>query len=240
MSLLLKVRREGREIGTATGFLAMSSKGPMLMTNYHVISSLRADDQQPVAPGVPPPDEIEILHNLKGRPGAWFAVREPLYDAGGKRWVEHPKYGNRADIVALPLTNLENVELIDYPLTDYPPIAYGPAEPISIVGFPFGKSAGFVFPIWATGFVASQPQLDYEYLPVFLVDCRSRQGQSGSPVIAYRTGSFLLENGAMLSGGADRAVFRLLGMYSGRIHKESDIGMVWKLSAIAELINSII
>ena len=32
----------------------------------------------------------------------------------------------------------------------------------------------------------------------------------------------------------------LLGIYSGRINKESDLGIVWKTSAIKELIDSMI
>jgi hypothetical protein len=238
MSLLLKVRREGKDIGTATGFLAASARGPVLLTNYHVVSSLRPDNQQPVAAGALPPDEIEVFHNYAGRPGAWFSTIEPLYGPAGKLWVEHPKHGRKADIVALPLTNLANVAVLDYPLNGYPAIACGPAEMVSVLGFPFGKSSGFVFPIWATGFVASEPQIDYEYMPVFLIDCRSRPGQSGSPVIAYRTGAYSVETGAVVQGAMGVA-FRLLGMYSGRINVESDIGMVWKLSAIEELVKSI-
>jgi hypothetical protein len=33
--------------------------------------------------------------------------------------------------------------------------------------------------------------------------------------------------------------WRLLGVYSGRINEQSDLGMVWKLSAIRELVASL-
>ena len=36
-----------------------------------------------------------------------------------------------------------------------------------------------------------------------------------------------------------KPVFRFLGIYSGRINLESDLGIVWKASAIAELLDSI-
>lgn len=42
-------------------------------------------------------------------------------------------------------------------------------------------------------------------------------------------GSTSLASGAML---------RFLGIYSGRINKESDLGIVWKATAIAELVAS--
>jgi hypothetical protein len=44
----------------------------------------------------------------------------------------------------------------------------------------------------------------------------------------------LLEDGSMISDGLPR--FRLLGVYSGRINPESDIGMVWKTSAVREIL----
>ncbi len=44
--------------------------------------------------------------------------------------------------------------------------------------------------------------------------------------------------------GGESAVFggpvtRLLGIYSGRINEQSDIGIVWKAQAIQDLISSI-
>jgi hypothetical protein len=109
---------------------------------------------------------------------------------------------------------------------------------VSVVGFPFGKTGGGSLGIWATGFMASEPSVDYDGLPVFLIDCRSRQGQSGSPVIAYRSGGMV----AMADGGSaafSGAVCRFLGIYSGRINAESDLGIVWKASAIKELVDDI-
>ena len=41
----------------------------------------------------------------------------------------------------------------------------------------------------------------------------------------------------MLTGGL---ITKFAGIYSGRIHKDSDIGMVWKRSAILELIEAIV
>jgi hypothetical protein len=83
---------------------------------------------------------------------------------------------------------------------------------VSVIGFPFGITAGGGLAIWATGFVASEPDLDYGKLPVFLIDCRSREGQSGSPVIAYRGGGMVALQGS--SSIFDRPVYRLLGIYT--------------------------
>jgi hypothetical protein len=80
--------------------------------------------------------------------------------------------------------------------------------------------------------------VNYSNLPIFLIDCRSRQGQSGSAVISYRPGGMV----AMEEGGS--AIFygpvsRFHGIYSGRINNESDLGIVWKASAIKELVDHI-
>jgi hypothetical protein len=37
----------------------------------------------------------------------------------------------------------------------------------------------------------------------------------------------------------NKPVTRFLGIYSGRINKDSDIGIVWKAEAIRELIESV-
>lgn len=113
-----------------------------------------------------------------------------------------------------------------------------PAESISVVGFPFGLQAGGSLAVWATGFVASEPQIDFNNLPVFLIDCRTRPGQSGSAVIIHRNGgSVAMQDGssAIFSG----PVTKFQGVYSGRINDQSDLGIVWKATAVAELVNSI-
>lgn len=144
--------------------------------------------------------------------------------------------GAAADFVALRLTNIANVAFHVYtPATPGPEIAVGPADAVSVIGYPFGLVGAGSYAIWATGFLASEPQADFNQLPIQLVDCRSREGQSGSPVIAFRNG------GSFRTTGGDNVVTpdpveRFLGVYSGRINKESDLGLVWKAQAIAELV----
>jgi hypothetical protein len=116
-------------------------------------------------------------------------------------------------------------------------IMVGPTDTISVIGFPFGVTVGGAFAIWSTGFVASEPSIDYVNLPVFLIDCRSRQGQSGSPVLAYRVGSARTNayGGMRFFPGT---IYKFLGIYSGRINAESDLGLVWKTSAVLELLEA--
>jgi hypothetical protein len=239
MSLLLQMSVNGNALSTGTGFVAQSARGPVLVTNLHNVTGRNPVTGQPLSPSGGIPDEITIIHNVQDQVGQWKPVSERLHDeAAQPLWRTHPTLGDSADIAVLPLTNLEQVQLYPYDVANPgADIVVGPADVVSVVGFPFGLTAGGALPIWATGFVASEPQVDYENLPIFLIDCRSRRGQSGSPVIAYRGGGAVsTETGFGVFTGP---VFRLLGIYSGRINEQSDIGIVWKTSAIQALVASV-
>ena len=235
------MRFNGQLLSTGTGFVSISPKGPVLITNRHNVTGRRQDDGKPLSPTGGVPNEIEIFHNARGQLGAWQPRVERLYsDTHNEegRWSEHPTLGSSADFVALPLTQLESVDLFGYDLASVgPDIMTGPAEPVSVVGFPFAITAGGFFPVWATGFIASEAIVDFDGLPIQLIDCRSRPGQSGSPVIAYRSGGWVqLTDGSSVN--FDGPVYKLLGIYSGRINSQSDIGIVWKAKAVRELVES--
>lgn len=237
-SLLIEMRFGDTPLATGTGFVCDTKKGPALITNWHNVTGRRLDTKQPLSPTGGIPDRIRIVHNLSGKLGSWVLKEEALYESEKPRWIEHPTLGDKADIVALPLKELSDVQLYPHALNGAPTIKYGPAEAISVVGFPFGIQAGGSLAVWATGFVASEPNVDFSGLPVFLIDCRSRPGQSGSAVVVHRGGGMV----AMEDGSAAAfvgPVTRFVGVYSGRMHSESDLGLVWKARAIEKLIDSV-
>ncbi len=237
-SLLIEMCFGAQVLSTGTSFVCLSSKGPVLLTNWHNVSGRHPQTKKPLSATAAIPDSIRIVHNRAGQLGHWLLKTEALYSNGCPLWIEHPTLGDNADFVALPLTDLVDVELYPYDLLGGPTIAIQPAEPISVVGFPFGLQAGGSLAVWATGFVASEPQIDFNDLPLFLVDCRTRPGQSGSAVISHRNGGAVsMEDGstAIFTG----PVTKFRGIYSGRINDQSDLGLVWKTSAIAHLVESI-
>jgi hypothetical protein len=238
MSLFVQMRFRGQPLGTGTCFLVNAKSGPALITNRHIVTGRHQDTEQPLSSTGGIPDELMIVQNRQNQPGTWFSVVEPLYLGSSPRWVEHPQLGARADFVALPLINVTDVGVYPYdPAAPGIDLALAPAEVVSVIGFPFGLAVGGAAAIWATGFVATEPEVEYNGLPVFLIDCRGRPGQSGSAVIAYRNGGMV----ALRDGGAaayNGPVWRFLGIYSGRVNLESDLGFVWKATAIAELIRS--
>lgn len=241
LALLLDLRFSGQHLAFGTGFVVISPSGPMLLTNRHNVRGRdnRTDECLSAQGGVP--DEIAITHHARSGLGQWVSRVEPLYvDDGKPRWIEHPVLKGRADFVALPLTQLDGVELFPVDLTEGARVLQvDPAEPVSVIGYPFGRSTEGGFPIWATGFLATELVLDFDELPCTLIDCRSRQGQSGSPVVAYRPPGSGASYGDGTAYFGEGRVSRFLGIYSGRINKESDLGIVWKVHALRELVGII-
>lgn len=240
MSLFIRMYYNDIPLSTGTAFIVSSCIGPLLITNRHNVTGKNNEDNTLLSPETGAvPNRIEIYHNRINSIGSHIIKYEKLYleDDFTPRWIEHPTYGHKVDFVALPLTELSNVAVYPYSLEEGSNIKVGVTDSVSVVGFPFGIQVGSNAAVWATGTVASEPRLNYKELPLFLIDCRSRQGQSGSPVIAYRS-----SGDVNTTEGLDfytEPVKKFIGIYSGRINKESDLGLVWKASAIIELVNSI-
>lgn len=253
-SLPIWPKFHGHTVGTdpcATGFVALRPNDDRrwLVTNWHVVTSKSPDTGQPLnkVTGFVP-DELLIAHHFQDHPGAWVPVTEPLYDADGDPlWYEHPTHGRRVDVVALPITRTtaargEQIETYGHDpwredtletLEGELPVDMG--RPLSVIGFPFGNTGGGWLPIWIQGWVASEPAIDLHGLPLFLIDARTRPGQSGSPVIAYSPGPPTSLIGAVSMSAAP--VERFVGVYSGRLNDQSDIGRVWKRRALVEVID---
>jgi hypothetical protein len=240
-SLFLEMYFNDMKLAVGTGFIVFTARGPALITNRHNVTGRDQNTGQPLDQkygGVP--NRLVIHHHSMFGLGTWVSKSESLYDEDKPLWMEHPSLGAKADFVALPLTQTSDVRFFAYdPANVGQPILVGIADPVSVVGFPFGIRSGGNLPVWATGFVASEPQIDHDQLPMFLIDCRTRRGQSGSAVIAYRNTGSMIPDESGGFGAFGGPVYRFLGIYSGRVNAESDLGMVWKASAIAELVASI-
>ncbi len=156
-------------------------------------------------------------------------------------WIEHPTLGAKADIVALPVKEVANIigEINSVSLDSVSSQGnwhrWEVGSELQVIGYPYGQ-IGAPFPIWSKDFIASEPDVDIAGLPIFLIDCRSRPGQSGSPVWArFRKGDIVTHNGKDYQAKANMNYF--LGVYSGRLRVDSDLGLVWKRSCIEELVN---
>lgn len=224
-------------LATGTGFCVEFSDKVFLITNRHNLSGRRPDTNEIVHPTLATPDAVTIAHPAAGRLGTWVTRRERLLDDNGAPlWLEHPTYGRRVDVVALELSQLEGVQIYAHdPWADGPDLLNGVSVDVSVIGFPFGLTGGGAFGIWTRGTVATEPAVDFNDLPLFLIDSRTRPGQSGSPVLIYSAG------GAVALNGGNTGVFagpveKFVGVYSGRVNAQSDLGFVWKASVVRELL----
>lgn len=209
------------------------------------------------------PFSINIFHRMlddQGRLSSATPIQgESLYKADGTpRWYEHPKYADLCDFVCLPLTNYDECGICpvytdpnateftkrnsftgsgDFNTKSDDAMALHVSDQVSVIGYPFGAIPGHVYPLWSTGHLSSEPYV-YSTFGVKYIDCRARGGQSGSPVYAVRAGSYetIDGNGANFDGYA----YMFLGLYSGRIRNESDIGIIWEARVIHETAMSVV
>ncbi|MEU0371199.1 trypsin-like peptidase domain-containing protein [Streptomyces sp. NPDC006283] len=240
-SLFLVATTNGQQIGSATGFVVLKDGAPYLITNWHVASGRHPGTGQPRSRTGATPDTLHIpmLLPQKNDRIEWQPIPQPLLtEDGDAAWLEHPRFGRRVDVVALPMSNLDAIDLHPYQVAASKfQLRAQVSDFVNIIGFPFGRTAGGVFAIWTKGAIASEPEVDFDDVPCFLIDARTREGQSGSPVIAYSPGGpTAMHDGslAMMSG----PLVNLLGVYSGRINENSDLGVVWKASVITEILES--
>ncbi len=236
-----------RQVSQGTGFfygvknLSGVIDTVFLVTNYHVVTG-----HSPGMPLRPDGDRIVFyLHLNRNEPSQVKQVALPLYsDAGTPLWeqsLEHPE----ADVVLLAMPPKTFAGIAMYVFTEEhvtSDIKIRPTSSATLLGYPFGFSdTTNQLPVWKTGHVASEPQVDFQDTPAFLVDVSAFPGMSGCPVLAVANGVYEDETEVMRTG----RVVRLLGVFSGMPVMHSDtpgqadtslqLGYVWKAALIVEL-----
>ncbi len=228
---------ERQALATATGFTVKVGDHFYLITNWHVVTGRDADtgaclDKKNAAT----PDRLVVRFHQKDALGTWTSVDIPLFSAEGNPvWIEHP-LGSKVDVVAIPLAPPAHVVIhpLDLSLAETDMVV-APAMPVSVIGFPLGLSAGENWPIWKTGHVASDPDIDFQPgRPAFLIDATTRSGMSGAPVVLRLNGGYSTSEGNHIMAGGMSTKF--VGVYAGRIHDDSEIGRVWRPFVIKEVL----
>jgi hypothetical protein len=231
--LYLETFRENIGIGVATGFLVKKNALYYLITNWHVVTGRNPYNNQALVAGTSNPNILKVWFHGTVL-GQWVQNEIRLIDAAGnKLWLEHPR-GIEVDVVAVPLSPMVNTSLydIDLALANFDIMVY-PSEAVSIIGFPEGLTSHVFFPIWKTGHIASDIDIDWNGKPAFLIDATTKSGMSGSPVIAKRVSIYQTSNGNEIGNAV-----KFLGIYSGREICESgiEVGIVWKPNVISEIL----
>ena len=244
-SLKIDMLFQDTVLAHGTGFLTETKAGVVLITARHNLTGRHQETDKCLHTYSAVPDRIAVNFCVE-EPNAhmFMAYEQPIYSNGQPLWFEHPKLGTKTDVVALPINPLPNITC--YGLSVHEQIkdlVLRPTIRVNVIGYPdmgTSEQKKHKFPVWATGFIASEPNILQE--DTFLVDCRGRSGQSGAPVIQYfADGQVSLPSA---SGGTSivmygQPVIHFAGLYAGRISKDSDLGIVWKAGQIQELVASI-
>lgn len=238
------------ELGTATGFEVQYGH-KYLITNWHVVSGKNFITKQCLNPNGAIPNKLIVKYkkyiDCDNDNFEWTEKTIRLYDdEDNKLWYEHPIYGSKVDVVAILLEEYPNLQHYKERFDMNTVYDLDVTENVFVLGFPLGytvKSKEEPHAVWTSGTVASDPSLNLNFndeeLPAFLIDSKTRQGQSGSPVIYYSKQGFdshYREDGFAIWGDH---FMKEVGVYSGRIHKDSDLGIVWKWTVVKEIIESI-
>jgi hypothetical protein len=165
-------------------------------------------------------------------------------DLTDHKWLEHPTLGRKVDVAALDVTEavlgfqIEHANVLESDAV----LDLTASQDVFVVGFPFGLIANAPAPIWKRGSIAIDPTFDPEGLPKMLIDTATREGMSGSVVIArhFIVGrDYPKKDGTrsqpILYSKLDLAV----GIYSGRHYpdlEKAQLGIVWKRSAIEQTV----
>jgi hypothetical protein len=246
---LTAISGDKREVGTATGFIVTENERLTLLTNLHVASGRHPVHGSPLH-GASLADLPHFLRVTYPRndyyPPHSFTI--PLVDQNldptylkpyttFSSPLEHSSHAG--DVLADELPDVAWLRVPDEENSRCKALAYAVeaipenlsiTDPLYIVGYPrYGGYNGRILPVWSRGSVATEPSVGWKG-PRFLVDSRTRPGQSGSPVIVYRKPMVFSSPGGISEDLPE--VARLVGIYSGRVDKDSDLGSVWTSSAL--------
>lgn len=227
------------EIALGTSFLYRRNDQLFVVSNWHNFSGRDPTTKQPLSGHAGVPDSISLYVCLNGQyiQREWLDV--PLIGANGPTWYEHPNFGSKSDVAALPITLDKKYKAIVVNEMPQTSMVLRVSHDVFVLGYPLGLVNSHGLPVWKRATVASEPGTSE---PFFLVDTATRSGMSGSPVIHRYRGFYKSDPEAEAVkphdwfGEGDNFV----GVYSGRLGKsqlEAQLGIVWKPHLIDEVID---
>lgn len=240
-SLFTDVLLGQTKLAIATGFVWKHSEDSYLITNHHVASGLDPATNQPIDARGTVPDRLVVYFLVTSGLSSWKPLEIELYDSQGRpTWLEHPHFKSKVDVVAIPIAPDDSYRVLAINDLEFSEFVIEISQDVFIIGYPRGVTGSGKLPIFKRGSIASEPVLDLDGVPKLLIDSATREGMSGSPVIAQYVGYYPVEPGTISAEdwfGTGRC---FLGVYSGRNvgadELAAQLGIVWKGRVIEEII----
>jgi hypothetical protein len=241
-SFFIEMMFNEENIACGTAFYFLLQGNTYLVSNWHNFSGRHPESHQPLHSQLAIPNRIRVHgHDVDNLGVSAISTYELSDSDGACLWYQHPRLGSSIDVGVLPIPNNRDANTFDIlaavnevdPFDDWR-LEIG--EQLFVLGFPFGISDTYRFPIWKSASLASEPAIDQENLPLLYVDTATSPGMSGSPVIKYQRRAVSIFDKDRHS----RFHAAFIGIYSGRIvpknQIEAQLGRVWKADCIEEII----
>ncbi|MBL4601526.1 MAG: trypsin-like peptidase domain-containing protein [Emcibacteraceae bacterium] len=233
-----------KSLAKATGFFYADGEEIYLVSNWHVLSGRNPQTGQPHhnSGAIPHSLSFPLMRKKNHLNDSTNHTVLLVNKQDENLWLQDRGYGQRVDVAVLKLdinlsdfanecTNLNN---------NANDLDISAGIDVFVLGYPLNQSKQRNIPVWKKASIASEPYypLDDHY-EGFLIDCSTREGMSGAPVIARQFGFYLRQDGEVsLKPGIHS---RFLGIYSGRYTgndlAEMQLGIVWKEEHIQNIIS---
>ena len=249
-SISITMMQDELEIMHGTAFLWLHEGKRHLVTNWHNLATVNPNDGSNLHPKACRANKIKARY-LTGRSDLNAFNIMPIYSKNDKPlWRVHPTAAEQVDIAVLPWD-----EALFPKMAEPGPDILAPAinsldesdirvqvgSELFVVGYPRGLSMQST-PVWKKGTIATEPQLfsDEPGRRKIWIDAATREGMSGSPVIARAAGgTYMSTSGAtVVTGGTPT---RFVGIYSGRLGKQdaldAEIGIIWPKELVENVVS---
>lgn len=228
-----------------------------LVTNNHVLTGYAPNDPRPAIGN----NIVFYYHRDSNNPSDVKEIRYPLYNKKSKKiWLNSNTFPD-ADVAIIPLvpTIFETVTIncISKNWADKK-MKLRPTSQVTLLGYPFGYYDDYnKLPVWKSGNIASEPELNFQGNPLILIDVSAFPGMSGSPVFCFADGTFEMNQGGYALGGKAQ---QFIGIYASEqilkekkyleqinnfnskegiiLDKALNLGHIWKAELIIDIINN--
>lgn len=247
---------ESKCLSNATGFFFTKCSRTFLVTNCHVVTGKNGETGASLHSGSVIPEILKVYQlDSEAQPltiwkeialhqdenGTRVSSEEVQAGNGSRVWFEHPQRGAQVDIAVIRINDTKiPAHALDaalalgpggHPLTNM----YQVSDDVQVIGYPIGKDRGMIFPVWKRASICYEPQHQPNGLPVIYLDTATRAGMSGSP-------AFFQYINQDVSTNIEHPELAFLGVYSGRVgtdEEKAQLGIVWRVTALMDIVNSI-